>query len=672
MRYTITLLLFFITNFCLSQYITIDQNYTAEQLVRDVLINSPCASVSNISISGANFTNGEKSFGYFNGNGTTFPFQDGIILSTGKASDAPGPTTPRADSGQNINWPGDNDLNQILNVNSENATIIEFDFIPLGDQISFDYIFSSEEYEENTNYPCRYSDGFAFLLKEVGAANYQNLALIPNTNIPVKVTTVHPAINVPGGCPAQNEQYFDAFNGTQHPTVYNGQTVVLTAQSTVTPGVQYHIKLVIADEEDARFDSAIFLKGGSFNLGVNIGENRTIADGNPVCPDENLILDATLTGVQSYQWYYNGTLLTGETNATLNIPPPHSNNQNGEYAVDISFGPSCQTNSKIDLEFAPELIVAENSFSECDDLGPLDGIRTYHLSSLIPFIFPNLPTNYQIAFFESPTSTTALPDNFTTTIPYQQIIYVRTTNIKCYGNIPITLNTKIFDQGVNDQTLILCKGESLILSPGNGFQSYLWNTSPSQNTATISINTPGNYDVTLENSEHCFKTITFTVLESESAIIQDIIIDDIENNNNLQVIVSGNGDYEYSIDGIHYQDSNLFEYLHQGVYDLHIRDKNGCGITTKETYILDYPKFFTPNGDGHNDTWNIKNLEKRGLEETTVFIMDRYGKLLKQFNPTKEGWNGIFNGKSLPADDYWFILKLANGKTVKNHFSLKR
>jgi gliding motility-associated-like protein len=87
-------------------------------------------------------------------------------------------------------------------------------------------------------------------------------------------------------------------------------------------------------------------------------------------------------------------------------------------------------------------------------------------------------------------------------------------------------------------------------------------------------------------------------------------------------------------------------------------------------YVLDYPRYFTPNNDGYNDIWQIKNLDN--LPQSTLFIFDRYGKLLKQLIASDLGWNGTFNGFTLPTDDYWFHLNLENGKIIKGHFSLKR
>jgi gliding motility-associated-like protein len=103
-------------------------------------------------------------------------------------------------------------------------------------------------------------------------------------------------------------------------------------------------------------------------------------------------------------------------------------------------------------------------------------------------------------------------------------------------------------------------------------------------------------------------------------------------------------------------------------------DTQGCTYLTKEVLVIDYPKYFTPNGDGYNDTWNIIGLNQ---PDAKLFIFDRYGKLLKQLSATtaSEGWNGIYNNEKLPSTDYWFTLDYTeNGtkKQFKAHFSLKR
>lgn len=660
--------------FCISkvhsQYITTNESYTAQQLVETVLFGNSCASVSNVSVSGANFTSGEKSWGFFDANGSGFPFQNGIILSSGKISNAPGPNTYISDDGGTINWGGDTDLNNALNINNSiNATVLEFDFIPLGTTISFNYMLSSEEYHGTA--PCQYSDGFAFLLKEVGSTTYQNLAVIPNTSIPVKVTSVRPEI--PGNCAAQNEQYFGGFNTTNHPTNYNGQTIVMTAFANVTAGTQYHIKLVIADEGNYRYDSAIFLEGSSFSFNIDFGNDRTIATNNPVCPNESITLDAYLPNANSYQWFFNSTPITGETNATLSFTPPYTTSLNGEYTVAVNFGANCNVTGTYNLEFAEDLEMATDFYKKCDDDDIQNGITSFtttDFDAIRTNLFTNVPTNYTIDFFENNTDTTPI------SIPYtpnsnSTIIYAKITNLtQCYPPYPITLTTTFFPETITNETLGICNNSPTTLYADTGFTSYLWNTN--ETTDEITVTNAGTYAVIITNSENCSKTKEFTVINSEVATIENIIITDLSTNNSATCIVSGSGNYEYSIDGINYQNNATFYQLQEGEYQMYVRDKNDCGIATDSFYILDYPKFFTPNNDGYNDFWNIANLDKRNLENSKIYIFDRYGKFITQIQPNTMGWNGTFNGQPLPSNDYWFVLQMPNGKTVKNHFTLKR
>ena len=128
-RYLTALLLLFSTTI-FAQYIQVTENYTDDQLVRDKLFNSSCAQVSNISINGYTFNDGKKSYGYFQGvNG--FPFNDGIIITTGKAVSAVGPNASILSEGPS-GWAGDQDLEQAIGENNTiNATVLEFDFIPI-------------------------------------------------------------------------------------------------------------------------------------------------------------------------------------------------------------------------------------------------------------------------------------------------------------------------------------------------------------------------------------------------------------------------------------------------------------------------------------------------------------------------------------------------------------
>ena len=150
-----------------------------------------------------------------------------------------------------------------------------------------------------------------------------------------------------------------------------------------------------------------------------------------------------------------------------------------------------------------------------------------------------------------------------------------------------------------------------------------------------------------------------------------IEINDFNNENNTVIInINGNGSYEFSLDGDIYQDSPVFTNVTPNIYLVYVKDKRGCGIITKQIVVLDYPRFFTPNGDGINDVWYIKNIINQ--PNTSIAIYDRYGKLVYSFNEKQNGWNGKSNATDVFASDYWFVIEFPNKKIVKGHFSLKR
>ncbi|WP_338409585.1 choice-of-anchor L domain-containing protein [uncultured Flavobacterium sp.] len=655
-----------IISFCpkiYGQYIAINETFSAQQLVENVLVNSPCATTSNWSLYSGNFASGEKSIAYFDVTSTLFPFQNGIVLSTGKAQNTIGPNTTLSDDGQNMGWAGDADLEQALGLsNSFNATVLEFDFSTVGNTISFDFIFSSEQYLSNpSSNQCNYTDGFAFLLKEVNATTYDNLALVPNTNIPVKVNTVRGSGTV---CPAANEVYFDAFNGTEHPTNFNGQTKAMTAKADVISGATYHIKIVIADEGNARFDSAIFLRGGSFNFGLNLGNDRLTTLGNPLCFNETLSLNATQLGTNSYQWFKDDLILIGETNPTYTVV------SEGNYTVEVNINGSCISKGSIEVEYAPDLNVIQSLFEKCDSDGTSDGFFSFDLSNIQNQIFSNLPGSFELAFFETTTSTIPLASNFTNTTANQQIVFAKITNIQgCYAAYPITLKVNTFSIG-SDEVIGLCNNDTTDLYAPLGYISYSWNTNPIQNTNQISINTAGNYTVTATNADGCTAAKTFSVESSESATVSTIIVNDFSDLNWAAIEVTGNGTYVYSLNGLSFQSSNIFGNLQAGNYSYIIRDLKGCNDTIGTFQIMSAPRFFSPNDDGYNDLWQIPLLALHPNAKISIF--DRFGQLIYSFKANQLGWDGKLNSRALPATDYWYAITFENGRIVQGHFSLIR
>lgn len=364
--------------YCPTEYITTDDTYTAEDLVIDVLIDNPCADVSNVTSStGIDFSDGTPGIGYFNAENTTLSIPEGIMLSSGDVNNAPGPTQNNSDGF--TGWPGDSDLDDLAasqgsNNGTNNASIIEFDFVPYTDHISFDYLLASSEYG---TFQCTYADVFGFFLTDEDG-NTQNIAVIPDSNTPVAVTTVRDN-TYNSSCASANEEYFDKYYGTPNglpgvanPVSFRGYTVKLTAEADVVPGQTYHIKLALADYSDTSYDSAVFLEAGSFDIGeVDLGPDLTVENQNAPCEQSSAILDSGIEGdIADISWYLDDELLEGETDGSIEVT------EDGTYTIIVIYGGSCVIDDEIYVEFAPvpQFEFDEQEVSLCGmDFATLDG-----------------------------------------------------------------------------------------------------------------------------------------------------------------------------------------------------------------------------------------------------------------------------------------------------------
>jgi len=225
----------------------------------------------------------------------------------------------------------------------------------------------------------------------------------------------------------------------------------------------------------------------------------------------------------------------------------------------------------------------------------------------------------------------------------------------------------------------LIDGGILDGSPSSNYQ-YTWYTNGSSNgitTPTLLVNTPNVYSVEVTNAFGCKNTRVITVTGSEIASIQSIDVVDLADVNTITINISPSslGDYEFAIDDANgpYQSSNIFNNVPMGLHEIYVRDRNGCGSVGPITVaVLGIPQYFTPNGDGYNDYWNVKGVSAEFNRLSIIYIFDRFGKLLKQISATGVGWDGTFNGNLLPADDYWYSIQFEDGRSAKGHFALKR
>jgi gliding motility-associated-like protein len=265
--------------------LVINNDQTAEELVNDVLLGAG-VTATNITFNGdpGNLTNEQA--GTFNGTNTFLGLESGVILATGSVNFATGPNDMGSGAEGGGNWDStDVDLVTLSGFALNDAAVLEFDFVPNGDSLKFEFIFASDEYPE---FACSsFNDVFGFFLSGPGITgpftnNAMNIALIPNTTVPIAINTVNVGQAGTSGDPATcddadpswqaNSVYYVAngdgsqepFYSDDHYVQYDGYTVVLTARAEVVCGQTYHIKLAVADAGDTGYDSAVFLKEGSF------------------------------------------------------------------------------------------------------------------------------------------------------------------------------------------------------------------------------------------------------------------------------------------------------------------------------------------------------------------------------------------------------------------------
>ncbi len=228
-----------------------------------------------------------------------------------------------------------------------------------------------------------------------------------------------------------------------------------------------------------------------------------------------------------------------------------------------------------------------------------------------------------------------------------------------------------------DTTLEICANEtpfSLVdRLNGNPDTNGYWTPSlaSGNNTFDPLVDQAGQYTYTVPNAICGDETaiVDISIIPGIPIVDYSINIIELSENNTIEIIITTGLTYEYSLNGTTFQDSPLFTNLQGGMYTVYVREINGCGILEAEVCIIDYMKFFTPNSDGYNDSWQLRGIKE---QEYSVVIFDRYGKTIAALHKNNPAWDGLYRGRKLPSSDYWFLIELKNGIRKMGHFSLIR
>jgi gliding motility-associated-like protein len=354
-----------------------------------------------------------------------------------------------------------------------------------------------------------------------------------------------------------------------------------------------------------------------------------------------------------------------------------------------------------------------SNLSECDNNDDFDDangiIQTIDLDGKIPEILgaSQDPDDFNVTFHASKVNATS--GDAPISSPYENLVATETIFVRIQNKKTGCINDDAsFDVIVNalpDFTVttpqILCLNDlplnSLVENP-RAVYTFEWKNANGTILSTddnINVTTGGTYTVTATttNGTNCSRTETIVINESNIATLESsfITIIDESNNigseNNLSISINtidndlGPGDYQFAIlntdDNTRtpfagFQDEPLFENLEGGIYKVIVNDKNGCSPdATLLISVIQFPKFFTPNSDGDNDTWVVKGANKTFYPNSSINIFNRYGKLVAQLAIDGQGWDGTYGGKTLSSDDYWFNITLIPADTTKSAINKK-
>jgi gliding motility-associated-like protein len=619
--------------FCLLNFIGYSQLFTKEStqgsldsLVHTVFI-SPNVQIMNVKFHGYSLPLNDlaskiKDIGYFNSTNSTVGLKEGIALTGGFLAPPYGLGQPA-----NINadyadyWgkftPGDSILDSITYLgNTIDAAILEFDFIPNGDSIKFNYVFASDEYPYQI---CRDdNDVFAFHISGPGIIGKKNIALIPNTNFPISINTVndttkpHYPLNL-NVCPTFNypQYYVDHMNDSNF--IFNGSTSVLTAKEATIPCETYHLRFAIAEGGGSpNENSIVFLEANSFNSeplkiesNVSYGGNDTVLFEG--CGSAQIIFRRTYNLQQSKS--YNIRILGSA--------------QNG---IDYNTLPSIVTMSA--GEMFDTLIIY-----------PTADFTPDNLENII-FKIGDTLCNGQYFETEIELVINEKPD-FSINISPESGIFCDSTNFSSFitGAIrPLQYN---WNNGLNfDSTL-----------------SFFPNIQEFYTHSNVTLNIKdacGNiaYDTSeIIFSKHPIADFTFT--PNFSDLFNPIV--ELNSTSSLDVIK-----WQWDFDFKQLNDHHItYHFLDTGNYEVHLLVENqfDCKdsivkiIRINEIPTLYIPNSFTPNNDGINDVFQVLGNE---IVEFELFIFNRWGKIIFHSNSQNDSWSG----NNYPVGNYSFTIQV--------------
>ena len=367
---------------------------------------------------------------------------------------------------------------------------------------------------------------------------------------------------------------------------------------------------------------------------------------------------------------------------------------------------------QVELQIQPRPDIADTNPDDiviCADEVANPGVATVDLTQQDDVINPGAPANTMVVYYEGMmdfNNATPIDDpiNYQTSQSPQTIIAeVVNTETLCESSSFVSFDIIInalpnvdisgFDGAIvcidQNGEVIITDDSPPIIDTGLDSDNFTFEWTLDgivlpDTTPSVDATQPGTYTVTVtDNITACEASSSASIIENNPPTFEVTVLTPAFSQSHVVEVsnINGSGNFEFQLDDGQWvslepgQTTLVFSNVAQGAHVMNGRDDESCGVNTVTFTIIGFPPFFTPNQDGFNETWNITGLSNQ--PNAKIYIFDRYGKLLKQLSPGGEGWDGTFNGKNMPSQDYWFRVEFNepttdSPSTFKSHFTLKR